>query len=272
MAIVRNKFKPTLSLPMPVVTPSRGPRMLQQSYNEPKQIKQRHLDKRLPEDQSIDEQDNLQQEQQIPTGDFVNEQLYALQERPIRPELQPSARIQNPSESLVDPTNFRSYFNMLNSISNLGKEALGAEQARSQHRYIQALQKIMSRRVPGFQGVQLDSSGMRRRGGGSGSVPSNPRRNFRFAQQVAPRYGWGQNELGAWYTLGMKESGWRSNAQNPSSTAYGIGQFLDKTWGAYGFRKSSNPAYQVNAMASYIKSRYGSPSRALAFHRRNNYY
>ena len=29
-----------------------------------------------------------------------------------------------------------------------------------------------------------------------------------------------------------KESGWNPNAQNPSSTAYGIPQFLDSTWAA----------------------------------------
>ena len=34
-----------------------------------------------------------------------------------------------------------------------------------------------------------------------------------------------------------KESGWNPNAQNPSSTAYGIAQFLDSTWAGTGHRQ-----------------------------------
>lgn len=108
--------------------------------------------------------------------------------------------------------------------------------------------------------------------GGGLPMGVNTPANFKFAQAIAPKYGWTGAELSAWYTLGMKESGWRHTAQNPHSTAYGIGQFLDKTWASYGIPKTSDPRLQVEAMARYIKARYGSPSRALAFHKRNNWY
>jgi hypothetical protein len=39
--------------------------------------------------------------------------------------------------------------------------------------------------------------------------------------------------------LWTQESGFNNNAQNPTSTAYGIAQFLNSTWGPYG-PKTSN--------------------------------
>ncbi len=89
---------------------------------------------------------------------------------------------------------------------------------------------------------------------------------------VAARYGWDNgNEWDALYTLVQKESSWNPNAQNPTSTAYGLFQFLNGTWGPYG-KKTSDPAGQAQAGLAYIMDRYGSPSKALAFHNANNWY
>jgi SLT domain-containing protein/phage-related protein len=85
-------------------------------------------------------------------------------------------------------------------------------------------------------------------------------------------YGWTGNQLGALRELVNRESSWNPNAQNPTSTAYGLFQFLDSTWGAYGFKKSSNPDVQIRAGLRYIKSRYGSPLAALGFHNSHNWY
>lgn len=92
-----------------------------------------------------------------------------------------------------------------------------------------------------------------------------------LAQGVAQRMGWGADQFTAWDALINAESGWRPTAQNPTSTAYGLGQFLNSTWGPYG-AKTSDPGAQLDYMARYIKNRYGDPVQALLFHSKKNYY
>jgi len=60
------------------------------------------------------------------------------------------------------------------------------------------------------------------------------------------------------------ESGWRANADNPDSSAYGIAQRLDET--------SHDPDVQIDNGLAYIKSRYGSPCDAWAHWQRNRWY
>jgi len=59
------------------------------------------------------------------------------------------------------------------------------------------------------------------------------------------------------------ESKWDPEAQNPYSTAYGIGQFLDQTWETVGYEKTDDPYTQIDAMIDYVKTRYGSFEAAL---------
>lgn len=79
-------------------------------------------------------------------------------------------------------------------------------------------------------------------------------------------------EIDALVSLWDKESGWNPQAQNPTSTAYGIAQFLNGTWQGTGYQKTSDPYQQIDAGLAYIKARYGSPSKALNFHLQNNWY
>ena len=90
-------------------------------------------------------------------------------------------------------------------------------------------------------------------------------------RQIARQRGW---SVGDWMALVMKESGGNPAAVNPSSGAFGLGQFLGSTADAYApfGAKSSNPVKQIEAMARYIADRYGDPSSALAFHNANNWY
>lgn len=92
------------------------------------------------------------------------------------------------------------------------------------------------------------------------------------AQQLAAHGITDPNEIGALITLWNKESGWNPNAQNPTSTAYGIAQFLNGTWAGTGYQKTSDPYKQIQAGLSYIYGRYGSPSKALKFHLAHNWY
>ncbi len=69
-----------------------------------------------------------------------------------------------------------------------------------------------------------------------------------------------------------KESGWNPNAQNPTSTAYGIPQFLNSTWASTGIAKTSDPYRQIDAGLIYIESRYGSPCSAWSHSKAKNWY
>lgn len=68
-----------------------------------------------------------------------------------------------------------------------------------------------------------------------------------------------------------RESGWNPNAKNPTSSAYGIPQFLDSTWGPFG-GKTSNPSQQIRDGIMYMISRYGSPNAAASFWQGHHWY
>ena len=72
--------------------------------------------------------------------------------------------------------------------------------------------------------------------------------------------------------LVTRESGWNPNAQNPTSTAYGLFQFLNGTWGSVGASKTSDPLKQIQAGLKYIQQRYGDVRGARRFWERNNWY
>lgn len=83
---------------------------------------------------------------------------------------------------------------------------------------------------------------------------------------------WGSKSWDSFDRLVMKESKWDNTAQNPKSTAYGIGQFLNSTWETVGCEKTSDEYKQVSCMIDYIEVRYKTPQKALEFHLKNNHY
>jgi hypothetical protein len=97
--------------------------------------------------------------------------------------------------------------------------------------------------------------------------------NKSLGQQLATTFGWGSGpQFDDLNNIVMAESGWCNTIQNPGSTAYGIGQFLNTTWASTGYTKTSSPKIQILAMLAYIKMRYGSPANAWMFHQANGYY
>ena len=101
-------------------------------------------------------------------------------------------------------------------------------------------------------------------GGGSG----NPTALQQYAHSLFGQYGFQDADLQALITLWNKESNWNPNAANPHSTARGIAQKMTSIHGPI----ESSPQAQIQWGMDYIKRRYGSPSNALAFHLRNNWY
>jgi hypothetical protein len=98
-------------------------------------------------------------------------------------------------------------------------------------------------------------------------------RNRSIVHQVfAQLFGWTGAQLAAADQLIMHESGYRNTAQNPTSTAYGMFQFLNSTWASTGIGKTSDPRLQAIAGGRYIAGRYGSPAGAWAFWQRHHWY
>lgn len=108
----------------------------------------------------------------------------------------------------------------------------------------------------------------------------DPKQYGTYAQSLFNKYGWGPDEYPALVKLWNKESGdpsatdvtWNPLAQNPNSSAFGIAQFLDGTWGGVGGTKTADPYRQIDYGAEYIAKRFGSPSRALMFHNTHGWY
>lgn len=248
MAILRSALFPTVGVPQEIsLRPKKN--MLDEEFYQQQQ------------EQAGQRQQFLQNPV---TGDYIKEQIERIKARSAPPKLEPGSRVVAANKQTYDPSNFQKFYDRLSTISNISQASVQTAQAQAAYKRQQQLQATLTAPV----------SGGGRSGGndyGSG-IPSNPKANFRFAESVAPNFGWGANELSAWYTLGTKESGWNNLAQNPTSTAFGIGQFLNSTWAGVGGRKTSDAATQVQYMAQYIKNRYGTPSRALAFHKANNWY
>ena len=79
-------------------------------------------------------------------------------------------------------------------------------------------------------------------------------------------------EYEALQELIMLESSWNPEAQNPKSTAYGLAQFLDKTWDLVGVEKSDDFRIQLIAAQKYVIMRYGSWVKALEHHKQYGWY
>jgi phage-related protein/SLT domain-containing protein len=101
-------------------------------------------------------------------------------------------------------------------------------------------------------------------GGGSGQAA---------VQAAAQAYGWGSGaEWTALQYIVSHESGFNPTAQNPTSTAFGMFQFLDSTWGSVGGSKTSDPGIQAALGMKYIQSRYGDPINAQSFWNSHHWY
>src|SRR4051812_35709153 len=101
---------------------------------------------------------------------------------------------------------------------------------------------------------------------------SSSSRSGSFQDYALSKLGGDASEFSCLESLWGKESGWNPNAQNPSSTAYGIPQFLDSTWAGTGIAKTSDGYRQIDAGLIYIDSRYGSPCGAWSHSKSTGWY
>jgi hypothetical protein len=102
------------------------------------------------------------------------------------------------------------------------------------------------------------------------SAPVAPKGSYQ--EYAMGKLGGSGSEFTCLENLWGKESGWNPNAQNPSSTAYGIAQFLDSTWAGTGIAKTSDGYRQIDAGLIYIENRFGSPCGAWAHSQSKGWY
>lgn len=97
---------------------------------------------------------------------------------------------------------------------------------------------------------------------GSAAVP-NPGSAQAYAYGAVASRGWGQDQYNCLVSLWNKESGWRVNAANSSSGAYGIPQALPGSkMASAGADWQTNAGTQIEWGLGYISGRYGTPCGA----------
>jgi len=79
-------------------------------------------------------------------------------------------------------------------------------------------------------------------------------------------------ELQCYFNIIDRESKWNPLADNPKSTAFGLGQFLNSTWALVDTKKTSNPYAQIDAMIKYVDLVYEDGCKAWDFRKYKGWY
>lgn len=113
--------------------------------------------------------------------------------------------------------------------------------------------------------------------GSTNSAPSAAAPSPGTAQSIAHDMvlarGWGEGEFNCLVSLWNKESGWRVNASNASSGAYGIPQALPGSkMASVGADWQTNAATQITWGLGYISGRYGTPCGAWSQSQSSGWY
>lgn len=86
------------------------------------------------------------------------------------------------------------------------------------------------------------------------------------AKAMLADFGWDASEFQCLDNIWSQESGWKVDAENPGSGAYGIPQSLPGSkMASAGPDWRTNPATQIRWGLGYIQDRYGSPCEAWSF-------
>ena len=94
-----------------------------------------------------------------------------------------------------------------------------------------------------------------------------------IARALLAEFGFSADQFGCLDSLWSSESGWRVNADNPSSSAYGIPQALPGSkMSSFGADWATNPVTQIRWGLDYISDRYGSPCSAWSFKQGRGWY
>jgi hypothetical protein len=103
---------------------------------------------------------------------------------------------------------------------------------------------------------------------------SNVEANKAFAKSyMESKYSWDKDQHSCLVNLWNRESGWRHNADNPTSSAYGIPQALPgKKMASAGADWKTNPETQIKWGLKYIQKRYDTPCGAWSAFKQKGWY
>jgi peptidoglycan DL-endopeptidase CwlO len=133
-----------------------------------------------------------------------------------------------------------------------------AQQTQDQYKQGQAAKAAAAARGRAHANSTLPSGGS---SGGGGSLSPDAARGYAAGRMSS--YGWGSSDSQCLGWLWYRESGWRWNAYNTSSGAYGIPQSLPASkMASAGADWRTSSATQINWGLGYIQARYGSPCAA----------
>jgi hypothetical protein len=109
---------------------------------------------------------------------------------------------------------------------------------------------------------------------GPPAAPPDPGTAQSIAYKMLPSFGFdAATQYSCLNDIWSRESGWRYNAENATSGAYGIPQALPGSkMATSGSDWSTNPATQINWGLGYIKDRYGSPCGGWSFWQAHGWY
>lgn len=109
-------------------------------------------------------------------------------------------------------------------------------------------------------------------GGGAAAAPAAAGSVQAMMQAAAATRGWTGAQWAALYNVERAEANFSTTAKNPSSSAYGLAQFIGGPgeYAQYGGNLSA--AGQITAMLNYIAQRYGSPAGAWAHEQQYHWY
>jgi hypothetical protein len=257
MAILRPLVQPTVGIPNVVLLP-RGKNLTQEEYYQ--QQNGNATDNSITAKRKA-EAEQFDSDPQSSSGNYIQQQLTNYANRKAPPLLEPSARVRNTDTSQSDPGQFQGYYDMLNSISDVGNQATAAASARAAYRRQQQM---------------LAAS----QSGGGGSVGAGPTGKYtgQYGKGVDQ---WRNTTLQVMHELGIpdsyldaimrrmnQESGgnpnvvnnWDSNAKagHPSQ---GLMQTIPSTFAAYAGKYASrgifDPYANIYAGLNYAGNRYG---------------
>jgi hypothetical protein len=99
-------------------------------------------------------------------------------------------------------------------------------------------------------------------------APTDPRD---IARAMLPEFGFAADQFGCLDALWVSESDWRVDADNPTSSAYGIPQALTETHDMpAGYM--TDATVQIRWGLGYIRDAYGTPCGAWSFKQGNGWY
>lgn len=122
--------------------------------------------------------------------------------------------------------------------------------------------------APVVKGTSASSSGWR-----PPFVTPDPGSAQAIAYDMVKARGWSDDDFACLVALWKKESGWRVNAYNAGSGAYGIPQALPGSkMGSVAPDWETNPATQITWGLNYIGGRYGTPCGAWGHSQSTGWY